>query len=233
MDAVTHLAPTVGIVAACDFLAVARASFYRQRPVLGPSASASCPSRLCHWSGHAPARSLSRGRARGGAAGLFMKSDSRTALRRPCRPLCWTKASTSARPAPCTASWNRRGNLASAAINSSIRLTISPSCWPPHPTNFGAGTSPSCWGPAKWTYFYLYVILDVFSRYVTGWMIAYREGAELAKEFIEEAIQQASDSRRPAHHPRRPRPGHEVQAGRLPDGRPGRHQEPQPTLCFR
>ena len=39
MDAVTHLAPTVGIVAACDFLAVARASFYRQRPVLGPPAS--------------------------------------------------------------------------------------------------------------------------------------------------------------------------------------------------
>ena len=39
MDAVTHLAPTVGIVAACDSLAVARASFYRQRPVTGPPAS--------------------------------------------------------------------------------------------------------------------------------------------------------------------------------------------------
>ena len=39
MDAVTHLAPTVGVVAACDSLGVARASFYRQRPVLGPPAS--------------------------------------------------------------------------------------------------------------------------------------------------------------------------------------------------
>ena len=39
MDAVIHLAPTVGVVAACDSLGVARASFYRQRPVLGPSAS--------------------------------------------------------------------------------------------------------------------------------------------------------------------------------------------------
>ena len=39
-------------------------------------------------------------------------------------------------------------------------------------------------GPAKWTYFYLYVILDVFSRYVVGWMIANREGKELAKQFI-------------------------------------------------
>jgi putative transposase len=39
MDAVIHLAPTVGVVAACDFLAVARASFYRERPVLGPPPS--------------------------------------------------------------------------------------------------------------------------------------------------------------------------------------------------
>jgi putative transposase len=43
-------------------------------------------------------------------------------------------------------------------------------------------------GAAKWTYFYLYVILDVFSRYVAGWMIAPREGAELAKQFIAETI---------------------------------------------
>lgn len=39
-------------------------------------------------------------------------------------------------------------------------------------------------GPAKWTYFYLYVILDVFSRYVVGWMIADREGKQLAQQFI-------------------------------------------------
>ena len=37
-------------------------------------------------------------------------------------------------------------------------------------------------------HFYLYVMLDVFSRYATGWMIAYREGADLAKEFIEETM---------------------------------------------
>jgi putative transposase len=43
-------------------------------------------------------------------------------------------------------------------------------------------------GQAKWTYFYLYVILDVFSRYVAGWMVAPRESAELVKRFIEETI---------------------------------------------
>ena len=36
-------------------------------------------------------------------------------------------------------------------------------------------------GPAKWTYFYLYVILDIFSRYVVGWMLAQRESADLAQ----------------------------------------------------
>jgi putative transposase len=41
-------------------------------------------------------------------------------------------------------------------------------------------------GPAKWTYFYLYVMLDVFSRYVVGWMVAYRESATLAEQFIRE-----------------------------------------------
>jgi len=39
-------------------------------------------------------------------------------------------------------------------------------------------------GPTKWTYFYLYVILDVYSRYVVGWMIAERESADLAEELI-------------------------------------------------
>lgn len=41
-------------------------------------------------------------------------------------------------------------------------------------------------GPAKWTYFYLYVILDVFSRYVVGWMVAHRETAALANRLIHE-----------------------------------------------
>lgn len=41
-------------------------------------------------------------------------------------------------------------------------------------------------GPQKWTYFYLYVILDIFSRYVVGWMVAAAETAALAKRLIEE-----------------------------------------------
>jgi putative transposase len=42
-------------------------------------------------------------------------------------------------------------------------------------------------GPVKWTYFYLYVILDIFSRYVVGWMVAPRETAGLAQKLIRES----------------------------------------------
>lgn len=44
-------------------------------------------------------------------------------------------------------------------------------------------------GPCKWTYFYLYVILDVFSRYVVGWIVAHRESATLAERLIEQTTQ--------------------------------------------
>jgi putative transposase len=44
-------------------------------------------------------------------------------------------------------------------------------------------------GPVKWTYFYLYVILDVFSRYVVGWMVAHRESAKLAERLIAESCE--------------------------------------------
>ena len=44
-------------------------------------------------------------------------------------------------------------------------------------------------GPAKWTYFYLYVILDVYSRYVVGWMLAHRESAALAQRLIAETCE--------------------------------------------
>jgi len=57
-----------------------------------------------------------------------------------------------------------------------------------------AGTPNSLWswditkllGPKQWSYFHLYVILDVFSRFVVGWMVADRESATLAEKLIEE-----------------------------------------------
>ena len=83
-------------------------------------------------------------------------------------------------------------------------------------------------GPAKWTYFYLYVILDVFSRYVTGWMVAMRESAELAKRLIEESCRKQQHPTRPAYAACRSWHFDEVQAGGLFAGRLGRQENPQP-----
>ena len=44
-------------------------------------------------------------------------------------------------------------------------------------------------GPEKWTYYYLYVILDIYSRYVVGWMIASKETAVLAQELIQKTCE--------------------------------------------
>jgi putative transposase len=44
-------------------------------------------------------------------------------------------------------------------------------------------------GPVKWSYYHLYVLLDIFSRYVVGWLIAESEKASLAKRLIAESCQ--------------------------------------------
>ena len=40
----------------------------------------------------------------------------------------------------------------------------------------------------KWTYFYLYVVIDIFSRYVVGWMLGTRETGALARDFVEQIV---------------------------------------------
>jgi len=44
-------------------------------------------------------------------------------------------------------------------------------------------------GPVKWTYYYLYVLLDIFSRYLVGWLLARQEAAALAKALIAESCE--------------------------------------------
>jgi putative transposase len=40
-------------------------------------------------------------------------------------------------------------------------------------------------GPAKWHYYYLYTMLDIYSRYAVGWLLAEQESADLAQQLIE------------------------------------------------
>jgi putative transposase len=185
MDAVTHLSPTVGVVDACEFLGVARACFYRERPLLGPPAAPAPEPVLSERS--APARSLSPDERAGVLAVLH---DQRFQDRSPAavqatlldegQYLC--SARTMYRLLEQAGeSRERRDQLVHPAYQKpELLATAANQLW--------SWDITKLLGPAKWTYFYLYVILDVFSRYAVGWMVAPRESAELAKQFIEETI---------------------------------------------
>jgi putative transposase len=181
MQAVTALSAVVGITAACDALGVARAAFYRQRPaprlVDGPCAPAR-PS---------PARALTADER---AAVLATLHAERFRDRSPAavqatlldegRYLCSTRTMYRVL-AQQGESRERRDHLVHPTYHKpELLATVPNQLW--------SWDITKLLGPAKWTYFYLYVILDVFSRYVVGWMIAHREGAELAEAFIAETI---------------------------------------------
>ncbi len=177
MAAVTELATTAGIPAACQALALPRASFYRK---LHPCSSASPVSR------RRSARAL-------GA------QEKETVL------ACLHEERFQDRsPAAVYATLLDEGQY-HCSIRSMYRVLDEHGesrerrdqlTHPPYKKPELLATAPNqlwSWdiskllGPVKWTYFYLYVILDIFSRYVTGWMVAYRESAELAKRLIEES----------------------------------------------
>src|SRR5208282_2767443 len=185
MDAVTHLAPTVGVRAACDFLGVARASFYRQRPVFGPSAS---PAAEPAWAERPiPARTLTP------AERIRVLSVLHEERFQNCSPAAVQATLLDEGQYFCSTrtmyrildrqgeSSERRDQLVHPPYQKPELLATAPN-------QLWSWDITKLLGPAKWTYFYLYVILDVFSRYVVGWMVAHREGAELAKQFLEETI---------------------------------------------
>jgi putative transposase len=77
-------------------------------------------------------------------------------------------------------------------------------------------------GPVKWTYYSLYVLLDIFSRYVVGWLLTRQEAAALAKVLIAEICERQHIAPRPADHVCRPRPLDDLPARGPAAGHPGR-----------
>ncbi len=111
-------------------------------------------------------------------------------------------AGITARSAPCTGCGMPKASTANAAINSSIRL-IKTGTAGQRPNQLWSWDITKLQGPVKWNFYYLYVILDVFSRYGTGWMIAYRETAALAKQLIEHSCEKQMIVPGQPDHPRR------------------------------
>ena len=186
MDAVSQLSPTVGAVVACDVLRVSRSSYYRQRPLLGPS-STPINEPVVSSQRPSPARSLS---PKERADVVAVLHEQRFQDRSPAAVQATLLDEGKYLCSPRTMyrilqqqgeSGERRDQLVHPSYTKHELLATAPNqLWSWDITKLR--------GPVKWTHFYLYVILDVFSRYVVGWMIAPRESAELAKNFLEQTI---------------------------------------------
>jgi putative transposase len=204
MASVAELVPVVGVARACEAVGVARASFYRQiRRHGGPLADRSGPSPRHEG-------------AAGERSELSVPGASATADRVHPRALSPTERAAvlevlhaprfqDAAPATVYATLLDE-QLYLASERTMYRLLaaegetrprrdqlVHPSYAKPEllataPNQVWSWDITKLLGPAKWTYYYLYVILDIFSRYVTGWMVAHREHADLAERLIAETI---------------------------------------------
>jgi putative transposase len=181
--AVTDLAPTVKTAPACRALGVARATLYRHRRPVAPVASGEPRVR------RRPARALAPAER---ATVLEVLRSPRVVDRSPAqvwatlldeeRYLC--SARTMYRLlAEAGESRERRDQLTHPAY-------VRPELLAARPNELWSWDITKLLGPAKWTYYYLYVILDVFSRYVVAWTIQYRESATVAEPLFAQALAQ-------------------------------------------
>ena len=218
MATVTQIGPRLGIAPTCAALGLPRATYYRRRrPPRAPPPRRPSP------------RALSAGRARRRSSPCCMSRASWIRPRRRSTPRCSTPGSTSAPSARCIASWPRTREVRERRDQLRHPVYAAPELLARRPNELWSWDITKLLGPAKWTYFYLYVMLDVFSRYVVGWMVAHRESATLAREVHRRDVRPPGHRPWAAHDPRRPRAGDDLEVRRVPARRPGRHQDPQPA----
>ena len=204
MASVIELVPVVGVARACEAVGVARASFYRQPGRQGgPLADRSGPSPRHEGAAgerselSVPGASATVERAHPRALSVAERAAVLDVLHAP--------RFQDAAPAAVYATLLDEGTYL-ASERTMYRLLAAEGETRPrrdqlvHPTYQKPellATAPNqvwSWditkllGPEKWTYYYLYVILDVYSRYVVGWMVAHREQAELAERLIAETL---------------------------------------------
>jgi putative transposase len=174
---VEQLAPTLGLSAACDVLSVPRSRVYRARQPHAPAAPSSTSE---------PVRALS------------------SAERNQVRDTLNSERFADQSPREVYATLLDEGTYLCSpstmyrvlAEHAEVRERRDQLRHPAYAKPELLATAPNqvwSWditkllGPTKWTYYYLYVMLDIFSRYVVGWLLAERETATLAELLIREA----------------------------------------------
>ncbi len=174
MTAVETARETMGTAAACDALGVARATVYRRRQPARPVTPRPTPARaLAPVERQVVLETLNSDRFLDQAPAQVHATllDEGTYL---CSPRTMYRVLDAAGEVKERRDQVRRPHYAAPELLAT------------RPNEVWSWDITKLMGPAKWTYFYLYVILDIFSRYVVGWMIAPHESAGLAERLIAE-----------------------------------------------
>jgi putative transposase len=174
---VLELAPVVGLVAACAALAVSRATFYRRQAPPVPRE----PRPTSHRALPADER----------AHVLAVLNSDRFADKAPAQ--VWADLLDEEKHL-CSVRTMYRILAASGEVRERRDQLRHPHYAKPEllataPNQVWSWDITKLKGPVKWTYFYLYVVLDIFSRYVVGWMVAERETAALGQELVRAACE--------------------------------------------
>lgn len=175
MNAVIDIATELGVAATCDAFGVARATYYRKRaPMLGPKPRRASPSRrLCDTERAVVLSVLHEPRFVD-----LAPAEVHATLLDEGRYLCSLR--TMHRVLTENSEIRERRNQLRHPSYTAPQLLAT------QPNELWSWDITKLLGPTKWSYFYLYVILDVFSRYVVGWMVAQCESATLAHKLISE-----------------------------------------------
>jgi len=186
MKAVRASAPVIKVAPACQALGVSRATLYRQPPA--PQAS---KMRVAVTKRPQPERALTAEERGAVLEVLNSEQFSDQAPRQVYAQmldggqyLC--SVSTMYRILKAEGAVHERRNQLRHPVYARPELLAT------HPNEVWSWDITKLLGPTKWTYYYLYVIMDIYRRYVVGWMIAERESAQLAQDLIELTCQKQS-----------------------------------------
>jgi putative transposase len=170
----------VGVGPLCAALGLARATFYRRR-----GSPPSAPARA-----RRPPRQALTAADRDGVLALL--HEERFADLPPAQ--VWAQVLDAGQVPPCSIRTMYRVLAANAEVRERRNQLRHPAYHKPEllatgPNQVWSWDITKLLGPVKWTYYYLYVLLDIFSRYVVGWLLARQESAALAKVLIAESCE--------------------------------------------
>lgn len=191
MDAVLALTPRIGIQRACHSLGVPRATFYRRRPPVGPSPQAEATQPV-------PRRRSPRALAEAEqqqVLAVLHGERFQDAAPAAIHARLLDEGQYLCSPRTMYRLLQRRGESRERRDQLIHPPYQKPELLATAPNQVWSWDITKLRGPVKWTYFYLYVVLDIFSRYVVGWTIAERESAAVAEQLLDATFQKQNIAR--------------------------------------